>query len=137
MPRLDFVKIYDSYHPDLRQQIKNLLPYYQNDSRLRHSVERALQKNPGVEPHHVWSVLMVRKIPAREIFHRHAARVWCYCRHDGPRVFLRKSLGNKKNHVILYHGQADDESVIVKWYQNPRKKLNSDFENNINSGVNC
>lgn len=131
MPRLDFVKIYDSYHPDLRQQIKDLLPLYREDSRVRHSVERVLSNSKGVDPLIIWSVMLVRKISAREIFRRHSGRTWCYCRYESPRVLLKSQLGNEGTHVLLYRGIADDEEVIIKWYHNPTRGRNSEYENNI------
>lgn len=106
----------------LLQQAKAIAEYYQRDSR----VANYRQRHPKVSA----LKALIKAIPAREVIKAHSNKLWCYS--PEGEIIRFGPLLVEGAHVLLYRGWVETgEPVIIKWYSNPNRRKDTEYENDI------
>lgn len=120
------IATYQSYPVEFRKQLRSLVPFYRSSSRLR----RYLTDTPDPDRH--LAGVIARHVAFRNVAKKHLKHLWCYHPDGQPRVLLQSILV-EGSHVLLFNAvvEGTGEKVIVKWYENTHRRMDTSYENNI------
>jgi len=101
---------------DFKQQLAILLPYYSSKKFLKYPSKAEAVKH---------------LIPIRTHLAKYGYLLWCYAE-GKPRIRIITKM-KEGSHVILFNGYVEgtQEQVIIKWYSNPGRGKDTNYENEM------